>query len=294
MVSAQEEFLAKKVISELPQEDHYCQQLPPSYAIVPLLTVQFLGAIGQKLLLHVLNLLEHTTNPSSGSVGVGDEFAGLSWEWECWGCAKGRDQAFKRPLAPLIPAEAYIFPGELRQGNCLGNEMRNEPPVVVGQTQNCCTSRWFSGGLQFLTQSINRGFGWIPLSDTTCPKKTTSGCKIWHLLGFSLSPADSSRSRATSKCSRFSCMVFPKMIKSSKYMRMVCHCSPRKTSSMQRWNVLGAEQSPKGILVYSYRPYFVMKAVLGMSAMAICQYLDWRSRVVKNRAPRGYLNTCLF
>ena len=72
-----------------------------------------------------------------------------------------------------------------------------------------------------------------------------------------------------------------------KYMRMVCHCSPRKTSSMQGWNVLGAEQSPKGILVYSYRPYLVMKAVLGMSdsAMAICQYPDWRSRVVKNRAP---------
>ena len=105
-----------------------------SYAIVPLLTVQFLGATGQDLLA-ILNLLEHATNPNSRSVSVQDEIAGLSWEWECWGCAKGMDQAFKRPLAPLIPAEVHIFLGELRQGNCQVSELRNKLPVAVGQTQ---------------------------------------------------------------------------------------------------------------------------------------------------------------
>ena len=71
---------------------------------------------------------------------------------------------------------------------------------------------------------------------------------------------------------------------SSKYTDEVRPTNSPRVFCIIRWNVAGAFTSPNGMVLNSYRPFFVLKAVFSLSSslIGICQYPEARSNVVNH------------
>ena len=212
---------------------------------------------------------------------------------QCPRCSLRRAEGMTGQEWSSEPPSASRMPGEhLRSTRTLcfysSGRSRDWPPHW-SREQNAGSNCRVRGivvpgvGSQLRIDSTSFGFGRTPSAEMMWPRKRTSCCRSLHLEGLSFKLASSSRPKASSNRSRFSSMVRPKIMMSSRYMSRVRHCRPLNTNSMHLWNVLGAEHRPKGILMHSNNPYLVIKAVLWISASStlICQYPDCRSKVEK-------------
>ena len=113
----------------------------------------------------------------------------------------------------------------------------------------------------------------IPFSSTVCPRKVTDFRNKSHFSGFSNSPA--SLNLVHTKVSRrtVSSAVGPTTTMSSMYTAHSFQFNPLRTVSIALSKVAGALQSPNGIVLNSYSPSLVEKAVFGLSSssIGICQ-----------------------
>ena len=132
----------------------------------------------------------------------------------------------------------------------------------------------------------------IPFFPTVCPRYCISSFTNSHLEGFSFNPACTlflSTSSSLYRCLPISGL---KMIMSSKKMSKVCHWRPLNISSKHR--------RPNGILSYSYNPYLVIKAFLGVhlwgclaGALPAVFYNRTRSNICFRRCKCLFFPFCL-
>ena len=116
-------------------------------------------------------------------------------------------------------------------------------------------------------------------------ERTLCAQEIQLLLCFS--PGSLRRWNTSLRILKCSAKFLPSTITSSKYTRQLIYCNPVRTMSINRWNVAGALQRPKGITLNSKRPSSIRNATFSWSSefISTCQQPLIRSKVLNSLEP---------